>query len=501
NIVQVDGFLMHHAKEDAIALLEEEMSAQNAQLWSEMKESIMGIPHVVTSSSFMNIEWDLGEEDMTYCPEFQFIETQDLRDKYRLSEDNDLWWYGCCNPDYPYPTYHIDDTVISARLLSWMQADYNIQGNLYWATDYYSAGSYGDLENYYTDNAVRSTGTNGEGYLFYPGKKYGVDGPLTSIRLEQIRDGLEEAEMILAIRDVYKTISEETGLQFTEDVFMNYVYASMYSGTRVSTTNEVFAQNRATLIGLLNLAQSDAEVCVTSVTETSEGYTFEVYVNDGYTLQYKGADVTEKRTVGNGYLYTVNVSLTNAETFDISVEVNGKTYGVNASFGSSMTLYDADYIYDEEIIEENSVALEQTLVDANTVNPDAPAGTKYLKLTFASGEAENKADKKEHDMVLVGDLIQDLDEKADKLIITVYNASEEEIALRPYLEYGSEIGIFNSYSKMVLKPGMNKITIANLYGFRWSKIKYINAIMFEVGTAGSPKRDNLYVVDMSVYMK
>ena len=63
------------------------------------------------------------------------------------------------------------------------------------------------------------------------------------------------------------------------------------------------------------------------------------------------------------------------------------------------------------------------------------------------------------------------------------------------------MGIFNTYSKAVLKPGINKITIANLYGFRWSKIKRINTIMFEIGTAGSPAREDIYVVDMCVYMK
>ena len=501
NIVQVDGYFMHHAKEDAIAMLEEEMSAQNAELWAEMKKDIMDIPHVVTSSSFMNIDWDLNEEDMTYCPEFQFVETQELQDKYRLSEDNDLWWYGCCNPDYPYPTYHIDDTVISARLLSWMQADYNIQGNLYWATDYYSAGNYKDLENYYTDSAVRSTGTNGEGYLFYPGKKYGVDGPLSSIRLEQIRDGLEEAEMILAIREVYKKVSEETGIAFTEETFMRYVYDTMYSGTRVSTTNEVFAQNRKTLIGLLNMAQSDAQVCVTSVAETTDGYTFEVYAKSGYALQYNGQEVSDKRAVANGYLYKVNVSLNSAETFNISVDVDGNVYGVNASFGSSMTLYDAEYLYDNETITENSVSVNQELVAANTVDPSASADAKYLKLKFASGEAANKADRKEHDIIFDDDIIRALDKNADKLIITLYNASSEEITLRPYLEYESEMGIFNTYSKAVLKPGINKITIANLYGFRWSKIKRINTIMFEIGTAGSPAREDIYVVDMCVYMK
>ena len=496
NIVQCDAFLIRHAKEDAIEILRADESIENQELLEKMAESIMGIPHVVTSSTFMDTTFDLEEEDMVYCPEFQFIETQELRDKYRMSEENDLWWYGCCNPDYPYPTYHIDDTVISARLLSWMQADYNIQGNLYWATDYYSVGSYGYLEDYYTGSAVRSTGTNGEGYIFYPGKKYGVDGPLPSVRLEQIRDGLEEAEMILALRETYAKISEQTGVAFTEDTFMRYLYDSMYSGTRVSTTNEVFAQNRKTLIGLLNLAQSSAEVCVTSVQETVDGYSFEVYANEGVTLLSNGKEVTEKRAVSGGYFYTVNVSLSKGEKFNISVQVGDHTYGVEKSFGSSMNLYDAKYIYDNEILSDRYVQLTQTLVSALAVNPNASADEQYIQLAFEDSTSEDM-----QDLILKDDeTIKSINKKTDKLVIHLYNASETTVSVAVGIKYGSET-IFTPYSTVELKPGMNTIEISNLYAFNWSRFKYIERIKLAFGDYEDAARDYIYLADMSVYMK
>ena len=36
----------------------------------------------------------------------------------------------------------------------------------------------------------------GDGSLFYPGKKVGVDGPVSSQRLEMIRDGLEDFDYL-----------------------------------------------------------------------------------------------------------------------------------------------------------------------------------------------------------------------------------------------------------------------------------------------------------------
>jgi hypothetical protein len=43
---------------------------------------------------------------------------------------------------------------------------------------------------------------NGDGYLTYPGERYGVNGPLSSIRLEQAREGQEDAEALNALRIV-----------------------------------------------------------------------------------------------------------------------------------------------------------------------------------------------------------------------------------------------------------------------------------------------------------
>lgn len=497
NVVQNDGFLLHHAKEDAIAILQADESITDQTLLAELIEGIRGVPHVVTSSTFMSVDFDLSEEDMVYCPEFQYIETKELQDKYRMSESNDLWWYGCCNPDNPYPTYHIDDTVLSARLLSWMQADYNIQGNLYWATDYYSGGSYKDLDDYYTGNAARSTATNGEGYLFYPGKKYGVYGGLPSVRLEQIRDGMEEAEMILALRKAYEKVSASIGESFTEDGIMSYLYDSMYSGTRVSTTNEVFAQNRQSLINLLSMAQSSAELCVMSVQETATGYQFEVYANEGYALTYNGKAVTQKRAVSGGNVYTVMLSLTKGETFNIGVDVDGMKLGLNMSFGSEMRLYDAKYMYDGGLLSKRSVEFTQTLVDAKTVNPNAADGEKYIQLAYEVADA-----KKKQDFILKDDsVIKKLDDKADKFIFRIYNASNATIKADLHFEYGNEPGIYTQYTTVNLEPGMNTVTVSNLYGFRWSKLKYISKMRFTFGGYGDGKRDCLYVVDMSVYMK
>ena len=45
-------------------------------------------------------------------------------------------------------------------------------------------------------------GANGDGFLTYPGKQVGIDGPVTSIRLEILRDGNEDIEYFNIYRNL-----------------------------------------------------------------------------------------------------------------------------------------------------------------------------------------------------------------------------------------------------------------------------------------------------------
>lgn len=472
-------------------------TVENRELLEQIVESLLDVPHLILSSTFLNNDFDLTVENAVYGPEFQHLESQGARDKYRLGPDNDLWWYGCVEPDYPYPTYHIDDTVLSARLESWMKADYDIQGNLYWATCLYSEPSAGSEamvypEDFYSGNAARCLSTNGEGFLFYPGKKYGIYGPVPSLRLEQIRDGLEEYEMIIKMSQIYASI----GNGYSEDTIMRYIYDTVYSGTKVSTTSENFEQARAKLLDLFELASSKAQVCVTDVQEVSGGYAFQVYANSGYTPKQAGAEITQKTAVNGGFIYTVNIRLDQGEQLDLSVEVDGKTYSVTMSFGSSATAYDAAYVFENEIIATRNVPVTTELVDATTVNSQAAATEKYIRLHLA--EATTSA----QDFLLVDDsIIKALDKTVDKFTVRIYNASADTLSGQLLMKYGKNLKTFSKYADIEIKPGMNVFSINNFAGFRWSDIKYIDSVRVMVGEKGDAARDCLYFVDMCVYKK
>jgi hypothetical protein len=105
------------------------------------------------------------------------------------------WWYPSISTFDPYPTLYIDDLRASPRAMGWLAWRYHVQGFFYW-----SATHWHEVKNPWTQpGTFRSpdgdTG-NGDGSLIYPGKPQGLDRPMPSIRLLQLRDGIEDFDLL-----------------------------------------------------------------------------------------------------------------------------------------------------------------------------------------------------------------------------------------------------------------------------------------------------------------
>ncbi len=113
----------------------------------------------------------------------------------RLAAGDELWSYtalcqGGKGKDTPY--WQIDFPLLDYRIPAWMSWRYGITGLLYWTTVYWQKA--GDV---WTNPVTYGEGRyayNGEGALFYPGVEAGFAGPVASMRLKQIREGLEDYE-------------------------------------------------------------------------------------------------------------------------------------------------------------------------------------------------------------------------------------------------------------------------------------------------------------------
>ncbi|HUS80110.1 MAG TPA: glycoside hydrolase domain-containing protein [Armatimonadota bacterium] len=109
-----------------------------------------------------------------------------------------FWWYTAVYPRAPYPTFLVDDYGSAPRVLPWMNARWQIAGLLYWNTTQWRAVS----DPWQDPLTLPWAGANGDGSLLYPGSEVGVNGPVASLRLKLIREGLEDHQYLTMLREL-----------------------------------------------------------------------------------------------------------------------------------------------------------------------------------------------------------------------------------------------------------------------------------------------------------
>jgi hypothetical protein len=133
---------------------------------------------------------------------FQQEEANTLR-----AEGKDMWWYTCITPTYPYLNFFIEFPAIGPRLLMGLMAyKYQTGGFLYYnIANWPLAFQHGPITSGPYTNWVPETvfGSNGDGSLCCAGP----DGPIPTIRMENIRDGLEDYEYLKLLGNLVTTMS------------------------------------------------------------------------------------------------------------------------------------------------------------------------------------------------------------------------------------------------------------------------------------------------------
>jgi hypothetical protein len=113
----------------------------------------------------------------------------------------------------------IDAPATVNRVMSWMSYKYQMEGELYWGTNAADSDYSNDPKN--TSWEVQwLAGGNGDGSLTYPGRPDRIGGtstiPIASLRLKQIRDGLQDLEYMYLLEDA--TGSRTAGVAIVESV-------------------------------------------------------------------------------------------------------------------------------------------------------------------------------------------------------------------------------------------------------------------------------------------
>ena len=120
-----------------------------------------------------------------------------------IKDGDQVWWYVCCGPERPWPNFFVDYPATDPRVIFWMNWKYRVPGFLYWTVNRWHMNLQGrtpaiqkqiDAGKRWPEVPWRTQTTasfNGDGHLVYPGPGGRL---LSSIRLESIRDGIDDYE-------------------------------------------------------------------------------------------------------------------------------------------------------------------------------------------------------------------------------------------------------------------------------------------------------------------
>lgn len=133
-------------------------------------------------------------------------------------EGDEVWWYVCIGPKKPYANLFTNWSMTEHRQLFWQSWKYQAQGLLYWGLNFWN---WWGTEKPYDkatawpagkwSSSTTSSDTVGDGYFIYPGPK----GPLPSLRLQAMLDGIEDYEYLWLLNDLVKK-AEAKGVPASE---------------------------------------------------------------------------------------------------------------------------------------------------------------------------------------------------------------------------------------------------------------------------------------------
>ncbi len=173
-------------------------------LYAKLRKAVPDFPIMQTIGD-PNPQELVGLVDI-WCPLTSRVETEFY--KNRLQAGDTLWTYVCCGPKPPFANFFIDQPAIDHRVLFWQARKLGATGVLYWCACWWPGlptPATGEACFPNTPIDLANAGTyksfkcNGDGLLVYPGPNW---TPYSSIRLEIIRDGVEDYEYLALLSDL-----------------------------------------------------------------------------------------------------------------------------------------------------------------------------------------------------------------------------------------------------------------------------------------------------------
>ncbi len=199
----------------------------------------------------------------------------------RRADGDRFWWYVCTGPKAPYCTLFIDHPATELRVWHWQTWQRNIVGTLVWQSNYWTSSAafpdkpqnpyddpMGYVSGYSTARGVKRFWGNGDGRFIYPPLAAAVPGasgsdpvlepPVSSIRWEMLREGVEDYEFLYLLRDKFEARRKDlTPERIREHEALLEVPASITSDMTTFTTDPapIYARRAAVAVAIEELSR------------------------------------------------------------------------------------------------------------------------------------------------------------------------------------------------------------------------------------------------------
>lgn len=122
----------------------------------------------------------------------------------RVRGGREVWFYTCLFPTQRYLNRMIDYPLLKVRLLHWLNFRYGLAGYLHWGGNYWTPEPVNDTQPVIDANTELLPA--GDAFIVYPDA--GRKSVFSSIRLEAMREGIEDYELLRLLQEKHPAAAE-----------------------------------------------------------------------------------------------------------------------------------------------------------------------------------------------------------------------------------------------------------------------------------------------------
>jgi hypothetical protein len=179
-----------------------------SQCWDQAKDSYRAIKAI--DPKIRVIQWLNEPEGLKALAGFAnvwgvYVAQYDRTGAAELQKAGQEVWWSICGFPKDHPNLFIDYPAMDARILGWLSWKYGVSGFAYWSiVSWGQKETPGDAGRRWPATPWKTDRFPGDGYLCYPGPDR---TPLSSVRLENLRDGIEDYEYLWLLRQKIPALS------------------------------------------------------------------------------------------------------------------------------------------------------------------------------------------------------------------------------------------------------------------------------------------------------